>query len=131
MAARAASEHSSGCHGTAVSGSGAGQGLRRARQGGRGVGQRGERGVGVGARVALDSAADLVQVEVEAGESSVGGDDFADPARVEDDRVFARHSGPAVAADLAAKITALQRMHVFLNEGEVELQDMVRGAAPA
>ena len=49
-----------------------------------------------------------------------------DPPRIKDERVLARQAGAALAAQLAAEISALQRMHVFLNEGEVELQDMVQ-----
>src|SRR6516162_2435444 len=81
--------------------------------------------VGVGARVAFDAAADAVQVEVKGGKLRMGRDDLADPPRIEYQRVFARQAGAALAPQFAPKIAALQRMHVLLQEGEIELQDVI------
>src|SRR5271166_7018709 len=86
---------------------------------------RRQRGVGIGPRVAFDAAADAVQIEVEGGELDVGLEDFADPPDIEHKRVFARQAGAALAAQFAAEIAALQRMHVLLQEGKIELRDMV------
>jgi hypothetical protein len=87
---------------------------------------RRQRWVAVGARVAFDAAADAVQIEVEDGELDVGLEDLADPPWIEDGRVFARQAGAAFPAQFAPEIAALQRMHVLLQEGEVELQDVVQ-----
>ena len=63
--------------------------------------------------------------EVEGGEPDVGSEDFADPPWIEDGRVLARRAGPSLAPQFAPEVTALQRMHVLLQEGKIELQDMV------
>ena len=86
---------------------------------------RRQRGVGIGPRIAFDAAADAVQMEVEGGELNVGLEDLADPPWIEDGRVFARQASAALAAQFAAEIAALQRMHVLLQKGEIELQDVV------
>src|ERR1700741_5179270 len=80
-----------------------------------------QRRVGVRARVALHAAADAVQVEVESCEFYVGFEDFPGSPRVKDERGFARQAGSALSPQFAAKIAALQGVHVVLNEGEVEL----------
>src|SRR6516225_837900 len=87
---------------------------------------RRERRVSIGAQVAFDAAADAVQIEVEAGELDVGCENLADPTRVKDQRVFARQARAALAAQFAPEIAALQWMHIFLQKGEVELQDVVQ-----
>ena len=92
------------------------------------VAERRERGVSIGPRVALDAAADAVQIEVEGSEFEVGCEDFADPSDIEDERGFARQAGAALAAQFTSEIAALQRMYVLLQEGEIELQDMVEEA---
>ena len=51
---------------------------------------RHEGGIGIGARVAFDAAADAVQEKVKGGELCVGFDDFPNPPRIEDEGVFAR-----------------------------------------
>src|SRR5262249_33267733 len=87
-----------------------------------------QRDIDIGGLVSFDAAADAVQIKVEGGGLGVGLDDFADPARVKQQRVFARQDAAALPAQFAAEIAALQRMHLFLNEGEVELQDVVQEA---
>jgi len=66
-----------------------------------------------------------MQKEVEGGELDVGLDDFADPPDIEDEWIFARQAGASFAPQFAPEIAGLQRMHPFLQEREVELQDMV------
>lgn len=78
--------------------------------------------------VALDTAADAVQVEVEDGELGVSLDDFVDPARVKQQRVFAGQRAAALPAQFAAEIAALQWVDPFLNKREVKLQDVVQKA---
>jgi hypothetical protein len=63
---------------------------------------------GCRALIAFDAEADAVQVEVKGGELGVGFDDFPDPPRVEDERIFSCEAGAALAAQFAPKITALQ-----------------------
>ena len=83
-------------------------------------------GVGVGTGIALDAAADAVQVEVKGGELDVGCENFAEPPRIKNNGVRARQTRSALAAQFATEIPALQRMHVLLQEGEIELQDVVQ-----
>ena len=85
----------------------------------RGAFNRRQRVVGVGRRVTFDAAADAMQIEVEGGELDVGCENLPDPPDKEDQRVFGRQTGAA------PEIAAPQRMHVFLQEGEIELQDMI------
>jgi len=109
------------------SGERAGCGLLSPGRGGipRSLVDRRQSWVAVGARVALGAAADAVQIEVEGGELRMGRDDLADSTRVEDQRGLAWQTGAALPAQFAPEIAALQRMHVFLQEGKVKLQDMV------
>jgi hypothetical protein len=109
------------------SGEGAGCGLLSPGRGGipRSLVDRRQSWVAVGARVAFDAAADAVQVEVEDGELNVGLEDLADPPWIEDGRFFARQARAALAAQFAAEIAALQRMHVLLQKGEIELEYVI------
>src|ERR1700756_5582986 len=108
-----------------LSSRGAGQHLLFAVRGRRVAVEGRQCRVGVWMRVALDAAADAVQIEIKGGELDLGLEDFADPPDIEDERVFARQTGAALAPQFAPEIAALQRMHIFLQEGEIELQDMV------
>jgi len=69
-----------------------------------------------------------VQINVEGDELCMGRDDLADPTRVEDERGFAQQTGAALAPQFAPEIAALQRMHILLQKGEIELQDVVQQA---
>ena len=51
-----------------------------------------------------------MQIEIEAGELEVSFDNLADPARVEDQRGFARQAGAALAPQFAPEVAALQPM---------------------
>ena len=66
-----------------------------------------------------------MQVEVEGSELRIGRDDLADPPGIERERSLARQAGAALAAQFASQIFALQRVHILLQKGEIELQYVV------
>src|SRR6266566_5824097 len=86
-----------GARQTGQSGSGAGQDLLFTTHRQEIAVVRRECGVDVGARVAFDTAADAVQIEVEGGELDVRFDDFADTPDIEDERILAGQAGAALA----------------------------------
>ena len=59
-----------------------------------------ERAISVGAGIAFDAAADAVQPKIKDGQFGVGFSGSPDPPRVEDERVFARQAGAALAAQV-------------------------------
>jgi hypothetical protein len=65
---------------------------------------RGERSIGVGARVAFDAAADAVQIDVERREPEVGCEDFAAPPRIKKPARFRACRRPR--ADRKNRVTA-------------------------